>query len=723
MTRATRARGEWRPAATLPVARVAVDVALAHLDRPFDYRVPAHLDEVAAPGVRVRVRFAGRLVDGFLLERVADTDHAGRLAWVDKVVSPEPVLTAEVAALCRAVADRYAGVLADVLRLAVPPRHARVEAEVPVGPPATPRTADDRRAPGAQDGAPGWARYPRGPALLDALAGGRAAHAVWQALPGESWADRLAEAAAATVRAGRGALLVVPDQRDVAALHAACTARLGERDVVALTAELGPAERYRRWLTVRRGAARVVVGTRSAVFAPLDRPGLLAVWDDGDDLHAEPRAPYPHVRDVLLLRAHAAGAALLVGGFARTAEAQVLVESGWAREVVADRATVRAAAPRVTALNETGDQVARDPDQGAARLPAVAFEAARAALTAGRPVLVQVPRAGYLPWLSCAQCRETARCRHCAGPLSLNSAARAGSGPRDGRSSPAGDGSASRARSGERPAPGRGRAAALPVVRPGRTGVPLPGVRVAAAAGGGRRGRAHRGGAGPRVPGRDGAHLGWQRPGAGSGARPARPGGRHARRGAARGGRVRRGVAARRVGDAVPPGPAGGRGDPAALDGRGGAGDPGRRRRAPGAGRGRRGRGVAAGAGPRPVGSGVACAPPSWPRGRRSASRPRCGWRPWRAPPRPWPRSSTPCSAARPWAGRGRRTSRCSAPSSWTPSPARTLRRHPANEPWCACRARRAARWRQRSAAVAAQRSARKAPDPVRVRLDPPEVG
>ncbi|HEX5812949.1 MAG TPA: primosome assembly protein PriA, partial [Pseudonocardia sp.] len=219
MTRATRARGEWRPAATLPVARVAVDVALAHLDRPFDYRVPAHLDEVAAPGVRVRVRFAGRLVDGFLLERVADTDHAGRLAWVDKVVSPEPVLTAEVAALCRAVADRYAGVLADVLRLAVPPRHARVEAEVPVGP-GDARTANDG-APG-QDGAPGWARYPRGPALLDALAGGRAAHAVWQALPGESWADRLAGAAAATVRADRGALLVVPDQRDVAALHAAC---------------------------------------------------------------------------------------------------------------------------------------------------------------------------------------------------------------------------------------------------------------------------------------------------------------------------------------------------------------------------------------------------------------------------------------------------------------------------------------------------------------------
>src|SRR3954469_25673189 len=99
-----RNRGEWQPATELPVARVAVDVALAHLDRPFDYRVPTHLADAAQPGVRVRVRFAGRLVDGFVLERAAESAHAGKLAWVDKVVSPEPVLTAEVAALCRAVA-------------------------------------------------------------------------------------------------------------------------------------------------------------------------------------------------------------------------------------------------------------------------------------------------------------------------------------------------------------------------------------------------------------------------------------------------------------------------------------------------------------------------------------------------------------------------------------------------------------------------------------------
>jgi len=406
----SRTRGEWTPASVLPVARVAVDVPFAHLDRPFDYRVPTHLDEQAVPGVRVRVRFAGRLLDGFLLERAEESGHPGRLAWIDKVVSPEPVLGPEVAALCRAVADRYAGVFADVVRMAVPPRHARVENEAP---------REREIPPVERPDAAAWDRYQHGPAFLEALGSGRAAHAVWQALPGESWAERLAEAAAATVAAGRGALLVVPDQRDVEVVHAALAALLGPDAVVALTAELGPAERYRRWLAVRRGAVRAVVGTRSAAFAPVEKPGLLVVWDDGDDSHSEPRAPYPQVRDVLITRAHAAGAALLVGGFARTAEAQLLVESGWARPIVADRAVLRAVAPRVTAIGESDTQLARDPDARGARVPAVAFEAARQALGAGRPVLVQVPRAGYLPWLSCASCREPARCRHCAGPLGL----------------------------------------------------------------------------------------------------------------------------------------------------------------------------------------------------------------------------------------------------------------------------------------------------------------
>ncbi|MFP5219990.1 MAG: primosomal protein N' [Actinomycetes bacterium] len=383
-----------------------METGLAHLDRPFDYLVPADAADDAQPGVRVRVRFAGRQVAGYLLERAEASEHAGRLEPL-KVVSAEPVLSPEIAELAREVADRHAGTLPDVLRLAVPPRHARVEAE----PPREPAPAPSAPEPGA------WSRYPAGPGYLQALADGAAPRAVWSALPGPHWPEEVARAVRACLASDRGAVVVVPDGRDVARVAAALEA--SAVDAVALTAELGPAERYRRWLAVRRGAVRAVVGTRAAAFAPVERLGLVVVWDDGDDLHVEPRAPYPHVREVLLLRAHRAGAAALIGGHVRTAEGQLLVETGWAQPLAADRAVVRRVAPAVEGTSD--DQLARDPLARAARLPAVAFAAARSALDAGAPVLVQVPRRGWAPSVACARDREPARCPACAGPLALTS--------------------------------------------------------------------------------------------------------------------------------------------------------------------------------------------------------------------------------------------------------------------------------------------------------------
>ncbi|MFC3896710.1 hypothetical protein ACFOWZ_34975 [Lentzea rhizosphaerae] len=517
-------KGERVPAATLPVGRIVVDVPLAHLDRPFDYLIPSELDATATEGCRVRVRFAGQLVDGYLLERVATSEYGKKLSFIEKVVSPEPVLAPEIATLARAIADRYAGGMIDVLRLAIPPRHARAEAaasgepsplpQVPAwvgetpaaqveppesaegtpsepqqsageppaagessadattatpptshlavgqathedpdansvpasgaspaasaptsaslpladpaapplaAPPAADPSAPQPAAPPARSQLPpvpadAWSRYPRGPKYLEALREGRPAHAVWQALPSEDWPARLAEAAAAVASSGRGVVIVVPDHRDLARVAEAC-GRLIE-GVVTLSADLGPSERYKRWLAVRRGVARVVVGTRATAFAPVKDPGLLVVWDDGDDLHAEPRAPYPNVRDVLVQRAHMSGAALLIGGFARTAEAQLLVETGWAHEIVASRETLRAIAPRVVSVGDNEWQDVKDPAARTARLPSIAFDAARFAL-ADSPVLIQVPRRGYVPALACGQCRGPARCRRCAGPLAL----------------------------------------------------------------------------------------------------------------------------------------------------------------------------------------------------------------------------------------------------------------------------------------------------------------
>ncbi|MQA01543.1 MAG: primosome assembly protein PriA [Streptosporangiales bacterium] len=400
----SRTAAKPEPAERLPVARVAVDMSLPHLDRPFDYLVPADADCV--PGCRVRVRFAGSLVDGFVLDRVDRSEHEGRLAFLDRVVSGEPVLAPQVATLARAVADRYAGTMADVLRLAVPPRHAKVEAEPPgVAAPA----------PQPPDGPGPWAEYTAGAAYVRELAAGRPARAVWNALPGADWPAAIAHAVATVRSVGNGAVVVVPDHRDVARLDAAVRAACGPDQHVVLTAELGPAQRYRRWLAVRRGAVQVVVGTRAAMFAPVHDLGLVVCWDDGDDLHAEQRAPYPHVREVLCLRAHREGAAALIGGFASTAEGARLLATGWAHAVAGDRSAVRAAMPAVRVAGDDAD-LARDPAARSARLPQSAWRAAKEALAHG-PVLVQTPRRGYVPVLACRSCRHTAHCPHCQGPL------------------------------------------------------------------------------------------------------------------------------------------------------------------------------------------------------------------------------------------------------------------------------------------------------------------
>ncbi len=405
-------RAAPQPAAELPVAQVAVDISLPHLDRPFDYLVPESMAESAVPGCQVRVRFAGQLTGGFVLERRAASEHQGKLGYLERVVSPEPVLTPEIAGLARAVADRYGGTLADVLRLAIPPRHA---------------AASRSPARGQETGRPGtdqyeraadllWDRYPDGLSFLAALADGRSPRAIWSALPGQDWPAEIASAVAAVAASGRGAVVVVPDSRDLALVDSALSATLGPGRHVALMASLGPAERYRRWLAAERGEVPVVAGTRSAMFAPVADLGLVVLWDEGDDLHAEPRSPYPHAREVLALRAHRARSAALIGGFARTAEAAQLIASGWARPLQASRPVVRQFAPAVQPAGAEAE-LARDEAARSARLPGIALRTARAALADG-PVLFQVPRRGYLAAVACERCHSAARC-DCGGPAEL----------------------------------------------------------------------------------------------------------------------------------------------------------------------------------------------------------------------------------------------------------------------------------------------------------------
>ncbi len=400
-----------------PVARVVVDVGLAHLDRPFEYSVPSALADLAVPGARVRVRFAGQDLDGFVVGRSAVAEHEGPLSALRRVVSPEAVLTPALLALCTAVAERYAGSLGDVLRLAIPPRHARAERALTQAGAPDPKALP---APGASV-AQAWAGYPAGASFLRRLAAGEAPAASWLAAPSvdpaRDWPTALAGAAGTALAGGRGAVLVCPDHRDVDRVDAALTALLGPGHHVRLSADQGPQARYTAWLKVLRGHVRCVIGTRAAAFAPVHDLGLVAWWDDGDDLLGEPRAPYPHVREVLGIRARLESAALLVGGFSRTTATALGITQGRLRPMVARPVDVRRQAPRVLIAGE-GSELERDPAALSAHLPSLAWRAARDALGSG-PVLVQVPRRGYLPSLSCQSCRAPARCAVCHGPLAL----------------------------------------------------------------------------------------------------------------------------------------------------------------------------------------------------------------------------------------------------------------------------------------------------------------
>ncbi|MFT4231033.1 MAG: primosomal protein N', partial [Microbacterium sp.] len=351
------------------VARVLVDSPLPQLDRLFDYAIPPALAADAQPGVRVRVplRSAGRMVDGFIVE-LGDDDGARQLSELDDVVSPVPVLPERLYALARRVADRAAGSATDILRLAVPKRQVRVEKAWLAAPaPAAPVVGAEAHA---------WAHdvLSAFPGLADALAAGERVALDAPVRPARdaggttigAWAELLAAAAVHTLAAGRSAVLAVPDHRDQAQLEAALASRVPDGALVIDDATRSNPDRYRAYLRTLADAACIVVGKRSAVYAPVSRLGLIAVWDDGDPLYEEPLAPYVHTRDAALVRQEHDGGALVFAGHTRTTDVERLVGIGWVRDVPA----ARRATPRVVL------DAPRDADAGQ-RVTSAAFRAAR----------------------------------------------------------------------------------------------------------------------------------------------------------------------------------------------------------------------------------------------------------------------------------------------------------------------------------------------------------
>ena len=394
-----------------PIARLRVDLGVMHLDRDFDYLVPDEWRETAVPGARVRVRFSGRLRDAYVIDRLHEADVDSPKP-IERVIDQVPPLSPETLALIQDVADRYVGTFWDVARAAVPTRHARAESSV------LRKVADSAAAP-----APSPAHHPTaGPAADPTWRHYRwpetasPARVVWSSAPASDVVAEIGYLARWKRSEGRGVIIVVPDAADVARARSELTRFIPESDIAELSADIGPERRYREFLRVRTGQATVVLGTRPAVFAPVEDLGAIIMWDDGNDVYRELHAPYWDAREVAAMRSHQTSCDVFVGAPARSVATQWWCRSGWATSVDPKRPSWW----NVRCIDE--HERARDPAAESARIPSAAWTTARNGLRHG-PVLFLVARRGYVPTLACQDCRAPARCHDdsCQGALEMSS--------------------------------------------------------------------------------------------------------------------------------------------------------------------------------------------------------------------------------------------------------------------------------------------------------------
>lgn len=221
------------------------------------------------------------------------------------------------------------------------------------------------------------------------------------------------DAVGACLRSGRAALLLVPEAVPVPATVEALSAAFGDRVGAFLGGD--KRERYRMWLDIREGRYDVVVGTRPAVFAPVDRLGLVFVSRESHPAHREDRAPYYHVRDVALARARLDGAVCVLSALCPSTEAAAIglpevspTERRWPKvEVVRPGAEGRA--PRLV-------QALREAHRGFVFAPVPGYGIAQVCRACGAPAACAAC-GGLLRQASgevrCVVCEAPGRCAAC----------------------------------------------------------------------------------------------------------------------------------------------------------------------------------------------------------------------------------------------------------------------------------------------------------------------
>ena len=394
-----------------PVVQVHILGLLPHLDKPYEYLLPSKFAHAKA-GMRVRVKFSGREKDAFIRKRYQEPLTDRQLLPITKLVSEIPVLSEAIFELCEDIANRYGGTMGDVLRLAVPARNAGVEKKILSQIQAATSTNKLVKA-AAQDSENHYlTKYPLLETFCQELK--PQAQAVPRAAiildPIDSFSELVA--ALVTKLSELNILILVADQRDLDRLDK----KLRENNFqpIILAASQGPQARYRNYLKALYQAGNMVIGTRSAAFAPIPDLHLIIMWDESDDSYHEPRAPYPHYRSVVLARSYLNQIPLLFINHSPTPSIRHLINQNAIHLIPQIPAKQIEYAPRIEIMDEYLRE--REGSSAYGRLSDKAIRTIRSALKLG-PVLVQVPRSGYASALNCVDCKLRARCHNCNATL------------------------------------------------------------------------------------------------------------------------------------------------------------------------------------------------------------------------------------------------------------------------------------------------------------------
>jgi len=383
-------------------AQVAIESALPQLDRYFDYAVPEELQNTIAVGQRVRVPFGRNKSnqDALVVGLTDSIDYTGKLGSIAELVSEAKVLQPDVLALCRAVADRQAATLADVLTHAVPSRSVAVEKKwlAEASDSTTTNVATNLSLLielGQRIGDPCTEEL-RSHQLIEP----RSREAAGHRLP--VWALEAIRIALAQLIAGKSTIIVVPDFRDQNAIRDGLKAFGLDSWLRDYTQEQTKGAKYGQFLATISEPKSIVVGSRSAVFAPAQNLGAIVIWDDGDPSLQDQGSPYVHAREVALVRQSQTNCQLAVLGHSISAESQRLIEIGYLSSVKRDFAK-----PKVAVTDAE------------LRIDSLAIKVIREATAAGS-VLVQVAAKGHSTSAFCQSCSTRANCQICNGPVWLN---------------------------------------------------------------------------------------------------------------------------------------------------------------------------------------------------------------------------------------------------------------------------------------------------------------